>query len=217
MKLKIFPSYYRHAEERINVITHAFGFLLSVIAFVLLMLKSIQYQNLWYGLSTIIYAISLMILYGASSGYHSAIGRKLRARLNILDHAAIYILIAGTYTPFTLITLKGTLGYILFAIVWAIAAVGVILKLFYTGKFKLLSTIMYVAMGWIVIFAIKPLLENLPTNGIWLLFSGGFFYTLGAVLFMFDKLKFNHAIFHVFVLLGSISHFLALYFYVNPN
>jgi len=215
--LKIFPSYYRQAEEKINVITHAFGFLLSVIAFIFFIKKSIELQNLGYAISTIVYAVSLMVLYAASTGYHSAKRRKLRARLNIFDHAAIYILIAGTYTPFTLITLKGTLGYILFSIVWAVAVVGVILKLFYTGKFKLLSTIMYVAMGWIVIFAIKPLLENLPTNGIWLLFAGGFFYTLGAVLFMFDKLKFNHAIFHVFVLLGSISHFLAIYFYVNPH
>ena len=215
--MKIFPSYYRQAEEKINVITHAFGFLLSVIAFIFFIKKSIELQNLGYAISTIVYAVSLMVLYAASTGYHSAKRRKLRARLNIFDHAAIYILIAGTYTPFTLITLKGTLGYILFSIVWAVAAVGVILKLFYTGKFKLLSTIMYVAMGWIVIFAIKPLLENLPTNGIWLLFAGGFFYTLGAVLFMFDKLKFNHAIFHVFVLLGSISHFLAIYFYVNPH
>ncbi|WP_304036930.1 PAQR family membrane homeostasis protein TrhA [Mesonia mobilis] len=215
--MKIFPSYYRQAEEKINVITHAFGFLLSVIAFIFFIKKSIELQNWGYAISTIVYAVSLMVLYAASTGYHSAKRRKLRARLNIFDHAAIYILIAGTYTPFTLITLKGTLGYILFSIVWAVAVVGVILKLFYTGKFKLLSTIMYVAMGWIVIFAIKPLLENLPTNGIWLLFAGGFFYTLGAVLFMFDKLKFNHAIFHVFVLLGSISHFLAIYFYVNPH
>lgn len=215
--MKIFPSYYRQAEEKINVITHAFGFLLSVIAFIFFIKKSIELQNLGYAISTIVYAVSLMVLYAASTGYHSAKRRKLRARLNIFDHAAIYILIAGTYTPFTLITLKGTLGYILFSIVWAVAVVGVILKLFYTGKFKLLSTIMYVAMGWIVIFAIKPLLENLPTNGIWLLFAGGFFYTLGAVLFMFDKLKFNHAIFHVFVLLGSISHFLVIYFYVNPH
>lgn len=215
--MKIFPSYYRQAEEKINVITHAFGFLLSVIAFIFFIKKSIELQNLGYAISTIVYAVSLMVLYAASTGYHSAKRRKLRARLNIFDHAAIYILIAGTYTPFTLITLKGTLGYVLLAIVWAVAVVGVILKLFYTGKFKLLSTIMYVAMGWIVIFAIKPLLENLPTNGIWLLFAGGFFYTLGAVLFMFDKLKFNHAIFHVFVLLGSISHFLAIYFYVNPH
>ena len=215
--MKIFPSYYRQAEEKINVITHAFGFLLSVIAFIFFIKKSIELQNWGYAISTIVYAVSLMVLYAASTGYHSAKGRKLRSRLNIFDHAAIYILIAGTYTPFTLITLKGTLGYILFSIVWAVAAVGVILKLFYTGKFKLLSTIMYVAMGWIVIFVIKPLLENLPTNGIWLLFAGGFFYTLGAVLFMFDKLKFNHAIFHVFVLLGSISHFLAIYFYVNPH
>lgn len=213
--MKIFPSYYRQAEEKINVITHAFGFLLSVIAFIFFIKKSIELQNWGYAISTLVYAVSLMVLYAASTGYHSAKGRKLRLRLNILDHAAIYILIAGTYTPFTLITLKGILGYVLFVIVWTIAVLGVILKLFYTGKFKLLSTIMYVAMGWIVIFAIKPLLENLPTNGIWLLFAGGFFYTLGAVLFMFDKLKFNHAIFHVFVLLGSISHFLAIYFYVN--
>ena len=134
--------------------------------------------------------------------------------MNILDHATIYVLIAGTYTPFTIVTLNGTIGWVIFGISWGLALTGVILKLFFTGKYNLLSTIMYVLMGWVIVFAIKPLVNNLPSEGLIWLFAGGFSYTIGAILYSIKKIKFNHAIFHIFVLIGSFCHFMSVYFYV---
>ena len=164
-----------------------------------------------------IFGSSIILLYAASTLYHSVRERKLRYRLNILDHASIYILIAGTYTPFSLVTLQGSVGWIIFGVVWALAIIGVILKLFFTGRFETLSTIMYVAMGWIIVFAVKPLIDNLSQDGLIWLFTGGISYTIGAVIFSIDRLKYNHAIFHVFVLFGTFCHFLAIYYYVIPN
>jgi len=212
--VKIKTSYYSHAEERLNVISHALGLLLSVFGLFLLVSKAVKLNQDLYVVSVIVYGISLVVLYGASTFYHAAKSRGLRTKLNILDHAAIYVLIAGTYTPFTLVTLPKNTGIILFLVVWAFAFFGVVLKIFFTGRFKLISTILYVLMGWLVVFAINPLIENLATQGLYLLFAGGIFYTIGAVLFMIEKLKFNHAIFHIFVLLGSLSHFFAIYQYV---
>lgn len=206
--------FYSKKEEVLNVVTHAFGIALSVLGLILLIQKSIHHSNPVYFASAVVFGLSLLLLYTASTVYHSASKKRWRYRLNILDHSAIYILIAGTYTPFSLITLSGTTGWIIFSVVWGIALIGVSLKLFFTGKFKVISTIMYVLMGWIIIFAIKPLLENLPSGGLFWLFAGGAFYTLGAVLFLIEKLKFNHAIFHVFVLAGSFAHFMAIYDYV---
>jgi hemolysin III len=135
-----------------------------------------------------------------------------------LDHAAIYVLIAGTYTPFALVTLHGTTaGWVIFVLVWSIAIAGITLKLFFTGRFDKLSTVMYVAMGWIIVIALKPLLQNLAPEGFFWLVLGGVLYTIGALLYSIRKLKFNHAIFHVFVLLGSFCHFMAVFFYVLPS
>lgn len=214
MKNKYQPTYYEPFEEKINVITHAFGMLLSVIALVLLIIKASLYGNVWHIVSFSIFGISLLILYTASTVYHNSKELKIRTRLNIFDHASIYVLIAGTYTPFTLVTLNGKTGWWIFGITWAFALIGIILKLFFTGRYDKLSTLMYVFMGWIIVFAIKPLLLNLPSEGIWWLFSGGISYTVGAILYSIKKIKFNHAIFHVFVLLGSFCHFISIYFYV---
>ncbi len=206
--------FYTKKEEVLNVVTHAFGIALSLVGLILLIKKSITLTNPLYFASALVFGISLVLLYTASTVYHSASKKRWRYKLNIVDHSAIYVLIAGTYTPFSLITLSGTTGWIIFGVVWGIALVGVSLKLFFTGKFKLVSTIIYVLMGWIIIFAIKPLIENLSSEGLFWLFAGGAFYTLGAVLFLIEKLKFNHAIFHIFVLAGSFSHFIAVYNYV---
>jgi hemolysin III len=158
----------------------------------------------------------MILLYAASTFYHSATNRSLRYKLNILDHASIYVLIAGSYTPFALVTLEGWVGWTIFGVVWGIAFTGIILKLFFTGKYQTLSTIMYVLMGWIIVFAIKPLYDNLSSEGLWWLLAGGISYTIGAVLFSFDKVRFNHAIFHIFVLFGTFCHYLSIYFYVLP-
>ena len=210
-------KYYTKSEERLNVISHAIGLFLSVIGLILLIVKAGQLSLIALKVSYWIFGSSIILLYAASTLYHSVRERKLRYRLNILDHASIYILIAGTYTPFSLVTLQGSVGWIIFGVVWALAIIGVILKLFFTGRFETLSTIMYVAMGWIIVFAVKPLIDNLSQDGLIWLFTGGISYTIGAVIFSIDRLKYNHAIFHVFVLFGTFCHFLAIYYYVIPN
>ena len=210
-------KYYTKSEERLNVISHAIGLFLSVIGLILLIVKAGQLSLMALKVSYWIFGSSIILLYAASTLYHSVRERKLRYRLNILDHVSIYILIAGTYTPFSLVTLQGSVGWIIFGVVWALAIIGVILKLFFTGRFETLSTIMYVAMGWIIVFAVKPLIDNLSQDGLIWLFTGGISYTIGAVIFSIDRLKYNHAIFHVFVLFGTFCHFLAIYYYVIPN
>lgn len=205
---------YSKKEEWLNVATHGFGLLLSIIAFPFLIKKGLAYPNSSELISFIIYGISLIVLYSASTFYHAAKDPKKRRRLNIFDHAAIYILIAGSYSPFCLITLPKDLGWYMFIFVWLFALTGVILKLFFTGKFDKLSTALYLLMGWQVIFFIKPLAASLPEKGLFFLILGGAFYTIGAILYSIKKIKYNHAIFHVFVLFGSISHFVTIFYYI---
>ncbi len=214
MKDKKRPIIYSPLEEKINVISHAIGLILSIIAFVLLVIRAVGYGDVMHIVSFSIFGLSMIAQYAASTFYHNAKDPVVRNRLRIFDHATIYILIAGTYTPFTLVTLQGVTGWVIFGISWGIAIAGVVLKIFYTGKYNTLSTIMYVLMGWIIIFAIKPLINNLSPDGMFWLALGGGFYTVGAILYSIKKIKFNHAIFHIFVLLGSICHFISVYFYV---
>ena len=204
---------YSEKEEKLNVLSHALGFLMGIVAMPFLILKSFDFEGFWKPASLLIYGASILILYAASALYHAARDPKLRRKLNIFDHAAIYVLIAGTYTPFTLISLEGSTGWIIFGLTWCFALLGIILKLFFTGRFDKLSTAMYVLMGWQIVFAINPLLDKLPEQGVFWLFLGGVFYTIGALLYSVKKIPYNHAIFHVFVLLGSISHFISIYFY----
>ncbi|WP_299672769.1 hemolysin III family protein [uncultured Tenacibaculum sp.] len=204
-------SEYSKEEEYLNVLTHAIGLFASCIAFPFLIFKACCYVNVWYQISFIIYGISLITLYAASTFYHKATDPVKRKRLKVFDHAAIFMLIAGSYTPFCLVALKSDLGLRMFLIVWTFALVGIIFKLFFTGKLKHVSTVMYVLMGWLVVFFIQPLMESLSTEGINYLIGGGVFYTIGAILYSIKKIPFNHAIFHVFVLLGSLCHFWAIY------
>lgn len=207
---------YPPTEERFNIWSHGFGCLLSIVGTVLLLVKASQFENSLFLISFGVFGFSLILVYAASTLFHGTEDQALRNRLNIFDHAAIFILIAGTYTPFTLITLEGQTGWLLFGTVWTIAAVGVILKLFYTGKYDRLSTMMYIVMGWLIIFATNPLMENLSDEGLFWLLSGGISYTIGALFYSWNSLNFNHAIFHVFVLLGSFCHFISIYQYVLP-
>ncbi len=209
-------TYYEKKEEKLNVISHGIGLILSISALVLLVVYASIFGSAWHIVSFSIYGASLIVLYLASTFYHYVQSPKLRHRLNIFDHAAIYVLIAGTYTPFALIVLKGWVGWTIFGVSWGLAVSGVVLKLFYTGKYDKISTIAYVLMGWLVIFAIKPLVTNLPFEGLMWLLSGGLFYTVGALLYSIKRIRYNHAIFHIFVLLGSFSHFIAVFFYVLP-
>lgn len=209
-------TYYDSKEERLNIITHGIGFVLSIVALVLLLVYASRYGDVWHITSFAIFGASLIVLYAASTFYHYAKSPELRIKLNILDHAAIYVLIAGTYTPFTLVVLKGWVGWTIFGISWGLALVGIIFKVFYFGRFDRISTIAYVLMGWVVIFAIKPLIEEFPLKGLLWLFGGGLAYTFGAFLYSRKNLRFNHALFHVFVLVGSFCHFMAVFFYVLP-
>jgi len=202
---------YSESEERMNIWSHALGLFLSLLAFPFLIIKAFTYTGFWQVSSFIIYGLSLIVLYAASTFYHASVNPKNRRKLNIFDHAAIYALIAGSFTPFCIIALDSDLGWYLFVFVWIFALIGIILKLFFTGRFDKLSTAMYLLMGWQVVFFIKPLMKVLTNFGLNLLIIGGVFYTVGAMLYSIKKIPYNHAIFHLFVLLGSASHFFALY------
>jgi hemolysin III len=210
-------KFYSPLEEKINITSHAAGLFLSLVACVLMVIRASLHGNAWHIVSVCIFGASLVALYAASTAYHSATRPEVRTRLRIIDHATIYLLIAGTYTPFTLITLNGTVGWVIFAVSWGLAVSGIYLKLHFTGRFDLLSTLMYVFMGWIIIFAVKPLIASLPVAGLYWLVAGGLSYTLGAVIYSIKYIPLNHAIFHLFVLGGSICHFVAVYFYVLPT
>ena len=214
MEKKTNIQFYSPTEEKLNIWSHAFGIFLSVIALVLLIIKAVEKENVWMMISFPIFGVSLILLYLASTLYHSAKNPSKRFKLKIFDHAAIYILIAGSYTPFTLVSMNGETGWLIFSIVWILAFTGIILKLFFTGRFKLLSTAMYVLMGWLIVFYFKDLTANLHERGVFFLIFGGILYTIGAVLYSIKKIKFNHAIFHVFVLGGSFCHFLSIYLYI---
>lgn len=207
-------TYYNRKEELLNVITHLAGLILSIAGLALLVTFASIYGTVWHIVSFSIFGSTLVLLYLASTLYHAAKKKQLRKRLNVFDHSAIYILIAGTYTPFCLVTLNGWVGWTLFGITWGLAIAGVTLKVFFTGRFNLLSTIGYVAMGWIAIIAAKPLFEQLSSGALWFLILGGVSYTIGAIFYLLDRMKYNHAIFHVWVLLGSILHFTAVFFFL---
>ena len=207
-------QFYSPTEEKLNIWSHAFGIFLSIIALVLLIIKAVQQDNIWMMISFPIFGVSLILLYLASTLYHASKEPQKRFKLKVFDHAAIYVLIAGSYTPFTLVSLNGETGWLIFSMVWVMAFTGIILKLFFTGKFKIISTAMYVLMGWLIVFYFQDLTASLHEKGVFYLILGGVLYTIGAILYSIKKIKFNHAIFHFFVLAGSFCHFLSIYLYV---
>ncbi len=209
-------TFYHPTEEKLNIISHGSGLILSIVALILLVVFAIREGTVWHVASFSIYGASLVILYTASTLYHYVQEPNLRYKLSILDHAAIYVLIAGSYTPFTINVLSGTFGWAMFGVIWAIAIIGITLKLFFTGKYGKISTVAYVLMGWIGAISLTTLLENLPVEGVIWLIAGGISYTIGALIFGFKKVQFNHAIFHMFVLLGSFCHFISVFLYVLP-
>ncbi len=214
MEKKTNIQFYSPTEEKLNIWSHAFGIFLSIIALVLLIIKAVQQDNIWMMISFPIFGVSLILLYLASTLYHASKEPQKRFKLKVFDHAAIYVLIAGSYTPFTLVSLNGETGWLIFSMVWGMAFTGIILKLFFTGKFKIVSTAMYVLMGWLIVFYFQDLTASLHEKGVFYLILGGVLYTIGAILYSIKKIKFNHAIFHFFVLAGSFCHFLSIYLYV---
>lgn len=200
-------------EELWNALTHGLGAVLGVLGLVLLILFDTSKAD--YSLfSVIVYGLSIIILFTASTLYHSILNEKHRHTFRIIDHISIYLLIAGTYTPVLLILLKDSLGWPLFFTVWGIAAFGVILKLFFTGKFEIFSTLLYLVMGWLIVFDFSTLKDVMAPEGIYWLTAGGAFYTIGILFYIVEKIPYNHVIWHLFVLGGAISHFFMMYFYV---
>lgn len=203
-------------EELANTITHGFGLILSVAGFVFLVVLSFTQSDAWYVASSVIYGLSLIVLYAASTFYHGAVSPKFKDRLQIVDHCCIYLLIAGSYTPFTLIVLRGAFGQSLFVFVWSFAVAGILLKVFFGKRFAVVSVLSYLLMGWIGTVAVQPLFAALGFAPIALIVAGGIVYSLGVIFFAWERLPHNHAIWHLFVLAGSFLHFLAIAIYVIP-
>ena len=179
--------------------------------------RATLYGNAWHITACAIFGATLVLMYTASSLYHGIPIPAAKRVLRVIDHSTIYLLIAGTYTPFTLITLHGTVGWTLFAFTWGLALIGVVFKIFHTGKFEKLSLAIYLGMGWCVLFAVKPLMAALPSTGLWLMLAGGLTYSGGVAFYVMERLRYHHAIWHVFVLGGSMLHFFAVLFYVIPG
>ncbi|MEF2244281.1 PAQR family membrane homeostasis protein TrhA [Paenibacillus sp. IITD108] len=204
-------------EEMANAITHGIGALLSIAALVLLIVFAAWKGTAWHIVSFSIYGTSMLLLYTASTLVHSFPAGKAKRVFEALDHSFIYIFIAGTYTPILFHIVKGALGWTLFGIVWGVAIAGVVFKSFFASKYLFTSTIIYIAMGWIIVFAWKPLTEHLAPGGLSLLITGGVLYTAGTVFYMWRSFPYHHAVWHMFVLGGSIVHFFAILFYVLPR
>jgi hemolysin III len=196
-------------EEIWNALTHGVGFLLAFAASAVLITLSAVREDGWHLAGAIVFGLSLTLLYLASTLYHAVPHPLAKARLKVLDHCAIFVLIAGTYTPFTLIGLRGHGGRWLFAAVWTLALLGVLFKLAYTGRFKGVSTAIYLGMGWMAVTAARPMLEHIPAATLWWLLAGGLAYSLGT-LFYLSRRRYTHAMWHGFVLLGSSCHFVAV-------
>tara|TARA_R110001592_G_scaffold315431_1_gene591469 strand:+ start:459 stop:1085 length:627 start_codon:yes stop_codon:yes gene_type:complete len=200
-------------EEQLNALTHGFGALMGIAALVLLIVKADSLTP-WSLFSVIVYGLSIVILFLASTFYHAVEGEKRKHYFRIVDHISIYLLIAGTYTPVLLILLPESLGWPLFWTVWGIAAFGVVLKLFFTGRFEVFSTLLYLVMGWLIVFDFSNVSDALGPNGILWLFAGGLFYTIGIIFYAIQKIPYNHVIWHLFVLGGAICHFFMVYLHV---
>ncbi|ROH93068.1 hemolysin III family protein [Stagnimonas aquatica] len=210
-------SIYSLGEEIAHALSHGVGAFAAIAGLAVLVAKAALYGNAWHVVSASVFGATLILMYTASALFHSIPLPRSKQVLRVIDHCCIYLLIAGTYTPFTLVTLHGPWGWSLFALTWGLAAVGVVFKIFTTGRYEALSLAVYLAMGWCAVLAIKPLLAALPAGGLWLLLAGGLSYSLGVVFYAWEKLPYHHAIWHLFVLAGSVLHYFAVLFYVIPS
>lgn len=193
-------------EEKLNTISHGLGVVLGVLGVIALVLMN-THKTPYALFSLLVYGGSIILLYTASTLYHATINSALKEKFRILDHSSIYVLIAGTYTPVALITLEGGNGWLIFWVVWGIALVGIILKLFFTGKFEILSLLLYLAMGWLIVFDYQNLINIVSDTGLMLVLLGGLLYTVGILFYAIKKIPYNHFIWHLFVLGGSIAHY----------
>ncbi|MDD4192734.1 MAG: hemolysin III family protein [Mangrovibacterium sp.] len=203
----------KKAEEIANSVSHGVGIGLAVAALALLVTFASLYGNAWHIVSFSIFGTSMVLLYMASTLFHVTRRARLKVKLNRFDHSAIYILIAGSYTPLALVSLRGWVGWTIFGLIWSMAVAGIIFKIwFYSSKWKKLSTGLYVAMGWLALVAIVPVIEHVPSTSLWFIFSGGLSYTAGVAFYLYSRIPFFHLIFHLFILGGSVCHFFAFLF-----
>ena len=202
-----------HFEEPANAFTHGLGLLMSIVGFIFLIVEATYTGGALRIVSCAIYGATMILLYTSSTLYHSARPGPLKDFFRIMDHSTIYVFIAGSYTPFTLVLLGDAWGWSLFGVAWGLTLFGIVMKIFFTGKFDLLSTLIYLGMGWMSIVAIKPLVTTLPAGSLWWLLGGGLSYTAGTLFYLREK-PFDHAIWHLFVLGGSVAHYFGIYYYV---
>ena len=207
---------YSLGEVIANSITHGLGLILATIGLVVITVCAVRYGDASHIVSGAIYASTLVLLYAISTLYHSIPHPRAKQVLQLLDHSAIFLLIAGSYTPFTLVSLNGAWGWSLFGIVWGLAVLGIVLKWSAWRRYEWLALSLYLLMGWVVIFAFEPLVTAVDPGGLWLLLLGGIAYTGGIAFYLWESLPFNHAVWHVFVIAGSALHFFAVLFYVIP-
>jgi len=209
-------SAYTPREEWVNALTHGLGAVLSAAGLAVLVTFASRHGDAWRIVSAAIFGATLVLLYTASTLYHSVPGERAKRLLRKFDHGAIFLLIAGTYTPFLLVNLRGPWGWSLFGVVWGLGVAGVALKFWFAGRFRLVSTAIYLGMGWLAVIAAKPLLASVPAAGLWLLLAGGLCYTGGTVFYLWKRLPYHHGVWHLFVLGGSICHFFAVQAAMRP-
>jgi hemolysin III len=213
---ELVKSEYSLGEEIAHTISHGIGILLSIAGLAVLVAFSSLYGDAWHITSSAIYGATLILLYTASTLYHGIPQSKSKQLLRRLDHAAIFLLIAGTYTPFTLVNMRGVWGWSLFGLVWGLAILGMVLELVMKRRIKWLSISLYLGLGWLVLIAIKPLIDSVATGGVVLLLAGGLSYSLGVIFYVWKRLSYHHAVWHLFVMGGSALHFFSVFFYVLP-
>lgn len=201
---------YSQKEEYVNVLTHGLGIILSIFGGLFLILEGFSKEDPLLGVSIVVFVITMTLLYTASTLYHYVSEPLLKRRLKVLDHACIYLLIAGTYTPYTMGALRGAWGWGLFSVIWSLAIAGVVFKLFFTGRFNIIATLLYVAMGWLVVVALAPMMEALEARTLFFLFAGGISYTVGVLFYLRKSMPYSHGIWHLFVLGGSILHAISI-------
>jgi len=201
-------------EELWNSISHGAGAAFAVAALVLISVYAGGTGDQWKIVGGVIFGVSLVVLFLASTLYHGFKEGKAKDVFEIIDHSAIFILIAGTYTPFTLVNLRGPVGWTIFGIIWTLTLAGIVYKIFFVRKFVIFSTLLYIFMGWLIVFAIGPLSQTLSSGGLFWLVMGGVLYTLGTPFYIIRRIPYNHAIWHFFVLGGSVCHFITVFFYV---
>lgn len=208
---------YTVAEEIAHALTHGVGAIAAIVGLIFMLVWSVSYGDTFHIVSAAIYGASLILLYLASTLYHAFPWPRVKAFFQQMDHAAIYVLIAGTYTPFALVNLRGAWGWTLLGVVWGIAVVGVIIEVAMKERKKWLSLSLYLGMGWMALIMIKPMIDSVEPGGLWLLLAGGLAYTFGVIFYVWKSLRFHHAIWHVFVLAGSVLHFFSVFYFVLPH